>query len=400
VLCGALPVSHEPLHIQRFMRETQRFMRKTNSTADSVTALLERFAIKTKTHPDYPQLHLFKYDQIASPFAEPIVRECRGIILDASDDWRVVSRAFDKFFNHGEGLAATIDWSTASVQEKLDGSLCVLYPYGGKWHVATSGTPDASGDVNGFGVTFKDLFWKTWAGRPLPRDVGRCFFFELTGPLNRVVVQHRESKLTLLGGRNLHTQLEYEPIVAADYLRWGADWARVHPLTTIEAAVASFDNLKPLEHEGYVICDANFNRIKVKHPGYVALHHAKGGLSRRAFVDIARAGETSEVLAAFPEFTGQVDEIKVRLETLIAAVEADYERLRDIPVQKDFALQAVRTRLSAALFAVRLARPRGEAGPLTVRQYIQDMSVDKLLDLLGYRADDDVSRAEQGGSVE
>jgi hypothetical protein len=28
--------------------------------------------------------------------------------------------------------------------------------------------------------------------------------------------------------------------------------------------------------EGYVIVDANFNRVKVKKPAYVAVHHLKG----------------------------------------------------------------------------------------------------------------------------
>jgi hypothetical protein len=62
---------------------------------------------------------------------EPIVRESRGVILDEADDWRVVARAFDKFFNYGESGADEIDWGTARVQEKVDGcfrrgqSVCV-----------------------------------------------------------------------------------------------------------------------------------------------------------------------------------------------------------------------------------------------------------------------------------
>lgn len=66
---------------------------------------------------------LFKYNQIESDFRQKIVRESRGIILDEHNDYKVVCKAFDKFFNYGEELAAEINWDTAKIQEKLDGCL-------------------------------------------------------------------------------------------------------------------------------------------------------------------------------------------------------------------------------------------------------------------------------------
>lgn len=65
-------------------------------------------------------LALFKYNQIASDMSLKICQEARGIILYESD-WLVACRAFDKFFNWGESQAAEIDWSTARIQEKVDG---------------------------------------------------------------------------------------------------------------------------------------------------------------------------------------------------------------------------------------------------------------------------------------
>jgi len=57
-----------------------------------------------------------------------IYKLCRGIILDAEDDWRVVSLPYVKFFNYGESYAdKTLDWTTAKVYEKLDGSMVTLY---------------------------------------------------------------------------------------------------------------------------------------------------------------------------------------------------------------------------------------------------------------------------------
>ena len=69
-------------------------------------------------------LVMFKYDQLNSDFHNDIVKECRGLILDA-DTFEVVSYPFNKFFNYGEQYADDVDWHTAYVTEKLDG--CVSF---------------------------------------------------------------------------------------------------------------------------------------------------------------------------------------------------------------------------------------------------------------------------------
>ena len=66
---------------------------------------------------------LLKYSQIDSPMWDPIVQECRGLILDRRD-WHVVSWPFAKFFNYGDGHAAQIDLASAHAQEKIDGTCC------------------------------------------------------------------------------------------------------------------------------------------------------------------------------------------------------------------------------------------------------------------------------------
>src|SRR5438045_764436 len=119
------------MYVQNFLR------------SNSLAELEQRYAVAHKRHLRYPHLVLLKYSQIDSPMGERIVQECRGCILDESKNWECVSRGFDKFFNYGEVHAAAIDWGTAVVQEKVDGSLIMLYWYDEAWQVATSGTPDA-----------------------------------------------------------------------------------------------------------------------------------------------------------------------------------------------------------------------------------------------------------------
>lgn len=341
--------------------------------------LESRYAIKCSRHGTYGNLCLFKYNQIDSPFGEPIVREARGIILDEACGWRVVSRSLGKFFNHGEGHASSIDWSTARVQEKVDGSLVVLFHYDGGWRVQTSGMADAAGEVNGCGFSFADLFWKTWSEQKLdlPYDVEQdwCFAFELTSPWNRVVVPHKEARLTLLAVRNRETGAE----MAVE--RWAMRYpvVRSFPLQSVDDVLATFASMNPLQQEGYVIVDGAFNRVKVKHPGYVAIHHLRDGFGPKRLVEIIRAGEAPELLTYYPEWTDRFNEIQSKYDALVREVEADYERLRDIPVQKDFAIEAVKTRCSGALFCLRNGRSA------SVRAHLASVTVNKLMDLLGVR---------------
>lgn len=366
--------------------EIQKYLRTGGTFED----LLAHTSIKTRRGVQHPNLVLFKYDQIASDFNLPIVRECRGIVLDENDNWRAVCRAFDKFFNVGEGLAAEIDWSTARVQEKVDGSLCTIYHYKGEWHVATTGSPDAAGNVYGTSFTFAGLFWDTFESYDnLLKEPAQHFniSFELMTPHNRVVIPHLSPKLTMLAARHVETGRQMRPQEMREHLRpigAGSRYIPVveeFPLSSYKDIAETFETLSPLKQEGFVVVDANFNRVKVKHPGYVALHHAKDGMTTKAFIHIARTGEVSEVIAAFPEFKPLLDDAKERYEKLVAEVEADMLRIPVGLTQKDFAIEAVKTRCSAALFQLRSGRAS------SVREFFKTFRIENLVMLLGYKAE-------------
>jgi hypothetical protein len=316
---------------------------------------------------------------------EKVVQHARGVILNESDNWAVVAWPFNKFFNYGEGHAHQIDWSKALVQEKADGSLAIVYFYDGRWHMATSGTPDASGEVGGSGISFADYFWSAFDGynacallRSNKVDPDITFCFELIGPLNRVVVVHSTPGVILLGARNRITGQEYSASEANKlFFHDTAVAVREFALSSIEEILASFETISPLSQEGYVVFDGE-GRAKFKHPGYVALHHAKDGMTNKAFVEIVRRGEVSEVLVAFPEFQPLMEEAQRRYSAFLVQVEADYERLKEIPVQKAFAEEALKTRCSGALFAV-----RSKKAP-SCKAFLQNMQIDKLLEYLGY----------------
>ncbi len=364
--------------------ETQLAVQEFLRTGGTLAGLAEEYAVKAVRHKAFPNLVLLKYSQIASDMSLPIVQECRGIILDEADNWRVVSRGYSKFFNYGEPNAAEIDWPTAVVQEKVDGSLCTAYEYAGTWHVATTGNPDAGGPVNDSAFTFAELFWETlglylgedWDTAPW-ESPDWCYLFELTTPHNRVIVNHLTAGLTLLGVRD---RVSGQWVSASEtVLARVVPPVREFPLQSFEGIQATFTGMDPLAQEGYVVVDALGNRVKVKHPGYVALHHMKDGMTPKSMLEVIQRGEVPEVTAHFPNLADAFNAIKAEYDALAGAIDAAYAPIKDIETQKDFAAQALAFPYSAALFDIR----RGKAG--NGGDFLAKATMPNLMRLLGVK---------------
>jgi hypothetical protein len=359
------------LHIQAFLRE--------GHTLEELAA--PPYAISAKAHPQYP-LYLLKYDQIESDFSNDIVKECRGIVLDRDNDWNVVNYSMSKFHNYGEQLASNIDWSTARIFTKEDGSLIQLFVYDGKWMMATSGS-FGDGSVGDYGFSFSELWYKTFAHKLPPVDCGCSFFFELCTPYNKIVVRHTEPHVVLLGGRNLTTMKELSLEEAHAYF---PECKKVdsHPFASFNECIAAMEKISPLDQEGLVVCDGFFNRVKIKSAAYVALHHLKDSLgsSRRALVGVVLNNEVDEVCISFPEYKEILFEARDRLNTLVSELEQTYDAVRHIESQKAFALAIVgKCRCTSALFALRAGKTQ------SIRHYLNDMHIDSVMEMLGYRTE-------------
>ncbi len=358
------------------MLNLQTFLK--NHTLEQVA---EKYAITVRRHFEYPNLVLFKYSMIDSPLDDPLVQECRGIILDESKNWEIVSFPYKKFFNHGEKSAAKIDWTTARVYEKVDGSLMTLYWYDEKWHVASSGTPDAIGEIYGTDKNFKGLFWKVWndLGYVLPTDTNLCYMFELCTVYNKIVVQHPKPRIVFHGARNIKNLQETSSEIVSKNYNW--EVVRSFPLQSLEQILATCDDIKPTEGEGYVICDNSFNRIKVKTPQYVAISHMRDGMGSRRMLEVICAGESEEVLTYFPEFKLLHDKIKASYDNLVEELEKAYVRVSHIPKdskesQKEFALAVKDIKCNGVLFHIR------KGTYTSVKEALKDVNIKNLMKAL------------------
>jgi tRNA splicing ligase len=108
--------------------ELQKYLRGSSDVEARLAELEATTGIFHRRHKYYTNLVLLKYNMISSPMGEAIVQEARGLVLDQENNWEIVSRAFDKFFNSSEGHAAEIDWSTAQVQESTIITVVIMLP--------------------------------------------------------------------------------------------------------------------------------------------------------------------------------------------------------------------------------------------------------------------------------
>ena len=89
---------------------------------------------------------------------------------------------------------------------------------------------------------------------------------------------------------------------------------------------------------------------------------------------ITIANEGEEFLVYFPEWTDIYQQMKARYQTLIPEIEANWERTKNISVQKDFALAIKDLPYQSILFALRSGKVK------SVRASLQDEPVHKIIE--------------------
>ena len=348
-------------------------------------------------------LLMLKYSQIDSDFNEPIVRECRGLILN-EDTNEIVSFPFTKFFNFGEVHAAKIDWKTARCGEKIDGSLVKIVNVGDNLLISTNGTILASkapvaeqigcrysffGDIvaEQLDIVLEKSGWQKKLqeeGLCALWEEGYTYMFELCSPWTRVVVPHKENKLYFLGKRNNKTFEETyftdDPVFSKIF-----NTPKVFSLKTIDECIAATKAM-PWDEEGYVVCDSKFNRVKIKSPAYVAAHGLKnnGVMSYARAIELVRLNEIDEICSYFEEFRPALEECKSKFWTLVKNCEDAWNAYLKVD-------SSLETRKDKALWITKNFKIPGLAFGLldkkitSVKDFFMNIPSDKLLKYMGYK---------------
>lgn len=371
--------------------EVQKFI---ESHSDWEKLLAEKPYCLTVSKDEFKDRHLvmLKYSQVDSDMSIKIVQECRGLILD-EDTLEIVSFPFTKFFNVQEPLAVKIDWKTARISEKVDGSLVKVVNIDGDLLISTNGTIDAfkapvveqvGCKWKSFGELVREVFFKKNIESSI-FDEGFTYMFELTSPYTRIVIPYSDIDLHFLGKRDNKTF--QETYFTDDKVMSGLfNTPEVYSLKTVDECIDAAKEL-PWDEEGYVVCDKDFYRVKVKSPSYCAVHHLKGEggvMSYRRAVEIVRANEIDEICSYFEEFRPALEECKSKFWKLVEDCEAcwnDYLKVdSSLSTRKDKAIWITQHAQIPGLFFGLLDKKVP-----SVRDFFMTMPAEKLLKYLGYK---------------
>lgn len=303
-------------------------------------------------------LYVLNYDQIESPKNHPITNECRSLVVTQNelDDWVVVSRSFDRFFNYGEIQNETHDITKMTAYEKVDGSIVSLFNWKGDWLYRTRSMIMPTSSVNGWETTWKDLIEPVLFGKGFKdylHNTAMTYIFEVVGIENRVVTRYEESAAYLLAVRVNETGHYTVPDFWHPELR-GWKVPKHYNFETFSDCVLAAKELRDL-NEGYVLYDQfGSPKVKVKNPAYVAAHHLRGdGLNPKRIMQLVIMNEHSEYLSIFPEdeehFTNYIEKYLEMLNDM----QTTWIENKNILDQKEFALAVKHLPTSGVLFKAR-----------------------------------------------
>lgn len=272
--------------------------------------LLETFGISASQNEKYPNLYVLNYSQIDSHKyrTHPVVCECRSLLVERSqNNWRLLSRSFDRFFNWGE-VEYNGDVTKLRAYEKIDGSLVSVSYYEGEWLYRTKSMLMPAENMRmATGRSWKELIESCIIGPFNLKD--HTYIFEIVSRDNRVVTKYDNDTAYLLAVRNNESG---EYLSNIDYGRElkllqktssRIQMPRIFEFNTIEKCLESVNELPNLE-EGYVMVDHNnVPVIKLKSLAYVAAHRLRGECTPtpKRIVEMIRINEVDEYLSIFPE---------------------------------------------------------------------------------------------------
>ena len=179
---------------------------------------------------------------------------------------------------------------------KIDGSIIKLYYYNNKWNFATNSCIDASEAESISGKTFLQLIYDAENYSKIPfssLDKDITYIFELATPDNQIVVNYNKAYLYHIGARNNITGYELNTDI-------GIEKPKLYDINTADAALEAVEKLNSgnkADHEGFVVVDGDWHRVKIKSPEYIALHHIieNGRISKKHVISLIRKGESMEI---------------------------------------------------------------------------------------------------------
>jgi hypothetical protein len=262
---------------------------------ETLNKYYEEGLVYKQVHPTLP-LTIWNYSEKVQyeGLFDDITLQTRGLVTD--DKGNVVARPYQKFFNMEEGKHTPT--SEFEVQEKLDGSLGILFNYNNEWVFATRGSFTSEQSIKGFEML------KNYNYKKLHK--GYTYLFEILYNENRIVVKYPFEDLVLLGMIETKTGYEVDLYGEGNDVRLknlvsNLGFKVVKKYDGINDYSALKDMIKDNE-EGFVVKFSNGNRMKIKGKEYLRLHKLMTNVSTTAIWEmLSKGSDVLELLKDVPD---------------------------------------------------------------------------------------------------
>ena len=336
---------------------------------------LNDFGITIK---EYPNCVLLNYSQIDSPKENPIVMECRGLIL--SKDYKsILCKSFTRFFNYGECVNSQKGFSfeNSIVYEKVDGSLVRFWKDNvtGEWNISTRqmayGEGFTSSNINTFSEAVKKCFnskedYNSFCNKLDAYNPHYTYVFEFVSPENRVVKNYgSEYALYFLACFNNDTGEEDISNGCNDFISSIKKYGNIrlphkYALKDYDSIKNYFSHLEATD-EGFVVYDIDSGiRVKIKNPAYltIAAKRMNGGLTENHIIELIFQNETSEYLTYFKEDAHLFEPYQKSYDKMIEDIHRVWNEVKDMPrdnprEKKEFALTISSCPFSDIIFSMK-----------------------------------------------
>lgn len=289
--------------------------------------------VHKQTHPHHDLL-IWNYSPKVQyeKLWDDVTLRCRGLITDTKGN--VIVQPFRKFFNYEEDVnPIPMNSDYVYIQEKMDGSLGILFNYQGEWIMSTRGSFTSEQSKKGLEIIKNKYELSSF-------EPSIAYLVEIIYPENKIVVDYGEEKITFLSAI-LNRHFKWEPS-EQDELHWTTACCYFH-INGIKnedivetKQLFSFGNelYKELKEkneknkEGFVLRFFPSNhRVKIKFEEYVRLHKIITGISNRTIWEYLKDKKSfDEILDKVPdEFYSWVKETAKNLTIRYENIEKEYK---------------------------------------------------------------------------
>lgn len=297
----------------------------------------EKGLLYKQVHPKFP-LVIWNYSEKVQyeSLWDDMTLMCRGLITD--DKGNIIVKPFGKFFNYEEvENKGIVPWSTSEyvyIQEKMDGSLGILFKYEGEWVMATRGSFASDQAVKGLEIATKDLNLNYSGLEP-----SFAYLVEIIYPENRIVVDYGKKEMVVVLSATKNLSYNWGLNANADELHWTTTEGLLKAHGIKKKNIVKTEQYFTVGHdlymklksenlknkEGYILRFHPSNyRVKIKFEEYVRLHRIMTQISTTNIWDLLRnGGKIEDVLVDVP------DEFYKKIKEYTKDLRYSYARIRE-----------------------------------------------------------------------